>query len=100
MNRYGAMAQRHWETFLPSRVAAIPNPQEYFTKLGQRVAEEIDQLTDQLMEQHPAASYLERVGQRTAARRAAEEKVLAEQVLLPPEPGQEQAEDSTNTSSI
>jgi len=95
MNRYGMQAREHWRQFLPSRFARISDPDSFFSTLGQQVATEIDELVDQLQDVPPEdETYLERVGRLEQARRAAEERVLAERVLLPAEPGSPLDEDS------
>lgn len=88
MNQYGAMALRHWRAWLPTRFAQIGDPQEFFSTLGEQVANQIDEtsralagpdLTDE--------DYLGKVGRLAVARKQAEEIVLAELVLLEPETG-------------
>lgn len=86
MNQYGAMAQRHWERWLPQRYQSIPNPTEFFTDLGELVWSQIDELAPQLAGDDPQSeTYLAKVGRLNNARQRAEEIVLPEQVLLPPE---------------
>jgi hypothetical protein len=88
MNQYAAMAQTHWARFLPTRYSQINDPDSYFSILGQEVADEIDDLTQQLTENDAASEdYLSKVGRLNSARQQAREKVLAERVLLAAEPG-------------
>ena len=90
MNQYAVMAERHWRRWLPSRVAEMPDPDSFFSDLGQEVAERIEDLTDELAgDDPPGETYLDKVGRLNMARLRAEELVLAETVLLPPEPGLE-----------
>ncbi|TKG61546.1 hypothetical protein [Prauserella endophytica] len=99
MNQYAAMARSHWQRFLPSRYSAITDPDSFFSTLGQEVETEIDQLTEQLAgEDPPNEDYLGKVGRLNAARQQAREKVLAERVLLPAEPGSLMDEDSTEAN--
>ena len=49
MNRYGVIAQRHWARWLPRQYAAISDPESFFTTLGEGVARQIDDLTDELV---------------------------------------------------
>jgi len=87
MNRYGLMARNHWARWLPSRYAAITNPEKFFTDLGTQVAEQIDQLALQLAgDDQPDEGYLGKAGRLGQARHQAEEIVLADLVLLDPEP--------------
>jgi hypothetical protein len=87
MNKYGRMAIRHWETTDPGRFQQIPESdrEPFFTELGERAEMEIQQLQDELAgPDPPEESYLEKVGRLSMARLQAEEKVLAELILIPP----------------
>ena len=97
MNRYGLMAQRHWEQWLPQRYATISEPDSYFSTLGQEVAQQIEELTlDLAGDDQPGEEYLAKAGRLTAARSRAEEIVMPERVLLAPEPeSSESPEDSS-----
>ena len=82
VNRYGVMARRHWARWLPRQYAAIGDPESFFTTLGEEVARQIDDLTDELAgEIGQGDSYLARVGQLLAARAIAEELILPQRVL-------------------
>jgi len=86
MNRYGAMAMRHWARWLPRQYAAISDTSAFFTTLGEEVAWQIDELADELMDEiGQGESYLAQVGRLFASRVIAEELVLPERVLLDPE---------------
>jgi hypothetical protein len=90
MNRYGAMAQRHWRTWLPGRYAAIKDPESFFAQLGQQVSDRIAALDVDLRgQEQPGAEFLTRVGANNMARLQAEEIVLHEMVLLPAETSDE-----------
>lgn len=61
-NRYGAIAQRHRARWLPRQYAAIGDPGT-FTTLGEEVAQQIEELTDELMgEIGQGEGYLAQVG--------------------------------------
>ena len=82
VNQYGVIAQRHWARWLPRQYAAIGDPESFFTTLGEEVARQIDDLTDELAgEIGQGDSYLARVGQLLAARAIAEELILPQRVL-------------------
>ena len=82
VNRYGVMAQRHWARWLPKQHAAISDPESFFTTLGDEVARQIDDLTDELVgEIKQSDSYLTHVGRLFAARAIAEELILPQRVL-------------------
>lgn len=88
MNKYGAMAQRHWAQWLPARYAEIQDPDSFFSTLGEEVAQQIANLSlDLAGDDPPGEGYLEKVGRLNMARLQAEEIVLKERVLLEPEPG-------------
>jgi hypothetical protein len=87
MNRYGAMARSHWARWLPHRYATISDPDSFFSTLGQETARQIDELTADLAgDDRPGEGYLAKAGRLTAARSQAEEIILPQQVLPPPEP--------------
>lgn len=68
--------------------AAISDPQSYFTGLGEQAAGEITRLWAQVRAQEgdpPGEDYLHRVARLNALRKRAEEIVLADLILLPPE---------------
>lgn len=92
MNEYGTMAQRHWQRWLPQRYAAIENPDVFFADLGEEVSGEIADRWAELKAQAgnpPGEDFMDRVGRLNALKKQAEETVLAERVLLAPEPGAE-----------
>lgn len=95
MNRYGLMARNHWAQWLPSRFAEIEDPDSFFSDLGKQVAERIDQLALRLAgDDQPGEGYLGKAGRLGQARHQAEEIVLAEIVLLTPEPGLDEVSDN------
>ncbi len=90
MNEYGAMARDHCRRWRSASYAEITDPGSYFTDLGDRVAQEISDLWAELRARsgNPVGEdYIARVGRLNALRKQAEEIVLADLVLLPPEPG-------------
>ena len=88
MNRYGLMAQKHWARWLPARYAQIEDPDSFFSDLGRLTAERIDSLAlDLAGDDRPGEGYLGKAGRLGQARHQAEEIVLADLILLEPEPG-------------
>lgn len=87
MNQLGASAQNYYRDYLPGQYASIPDPQEHFNQLGQRLADEAASLALTLAGPDlPQESYLQKVGRLNAARAQANEQVLTEQVYsLEPE---------------
>lgn len=83
MNRYGMIAQRHWRTFAPTRVAALPDPTVFFTELGLQVQAQVNELAARLAGTDcPAETYWEKVARLQTARTTAEEVVMAQLVWI------------------
>lgn len=98
MNRYGRLAQQHWAKWRPNQLRQIPDPETFFTDLGQEVETQIEALEITLAGDDPGGEdYLEKVGRLRMARVTAESQVLREMVLLEPEPGHPDAEDPADS---
>lgn len=81
MNKYGQLALEHWQRTKPQELSTIPDPEDFFSTLGETAASQVDELTDQLAGPDPAGEgYLEKVGRLRMAKHRAEEMVLAELV--------------------
>lgn len=94
MNWYGRLAQQHWAKWRPNQLSQIPDPETFFTDLGEEVETQIEALEIALAGEDPGGEdYLEKVGRLRNARMTAESQVLREMVLLEPEPGHPDAED-------
>jgi len=90
MNRYGAVAQRHWQKFLPTQYAQIEDPTAFFSELGEQIQEQINELKLSLAGDDPGGeSFLAKVGRLNAAEQMARERVLA-QMLPAPENAQDE----------
>ena len=102
MNRYGLMAQKHWARWLPARYAQIEDPDSFFSDLGKQAAEQIDSLALRLAgDDQPGEGYLGKAGRLGQARHQAEEIVLADLILLEPEPGaDEETEDPADRRRV
>jgi hypothetical protein len=93
MNKYGQQALQHWRRWRPHHLAAIAaaeGEQAYFTRLGEQVAAEIAQMAASMAAAANAelsSDHHIRTGQLNMIRNDAEQAVLRERVLLPPEPG-------------
>lgn len=86
MNHHGAKALAHWNTFLPARLAQIPDPEAFFTLLGETAAAQIEQLAETLAALKPEAEgYLEEVARLETARKMAEAEVTRELILVDPD---------------
>jgi len=79
MNRYGEAARRHYEQQLPEQYMWIEDPESFFAELGEYAALMIDELADDLAgDDPPGEGYLDKVFRLTAARRLAEQEVMAD----------------------
>jgi hypothetical protein len=83
MNQYGVTVMRHRARFLPEAYAEIRNPDSFFDILGEQIARQIDELSDEIAgDDPPGEGYLAKVGRLTAARYQAEEIVMHDYGLL------------------
>jgi len=86
LNYYGELARRQWEGCLPDVYQQIRDPGAFFAVIGEVIAHRIDEVTDHLAgdDQH-GEGYLAKVARLTAARQHAQQRVLGEYLLLPPD---------------
>ena len=90
MNRYGAVAEKHYRTFLPTRYASITDPTDFFNELGEQISEQIDQTKWSLAGDDPVGeTFMDKLGRLNMADQMARETVLAEFL---PEPENEDLE--------
>lgn len=88
MNPYGQLAWDHWKKWRPTELSQIPDPVQYFARLGLEVEAQIEQVASDLAGDDPTEeSYLAKVGRLRMAQVTAESQVLRELVLIPAEPG-------------
>ena len=100
MNRYGTRAKAHWRIWRPNELSQLANPEEFFSTLGLEVEGHIDRRAAEMAGDDPCGEgYWEKVGRLRMARFMAEEQILREMVLLPPEPGHPHAEEQDRTES-
>jgi len=87
LNYYGELTRRQWEGCLPDVYQQIRDPGAFFAVLGEVIARRIDELADHLAgDDQYGEGYLAKVARLTAARDHAQQRVLAEYLLLPPAP--------------
>lgn len=90
MNRYGQMALDHSRLHRPDAYSQIPNPDQFFTKVGEEIAAEVTRLRDEILglirTGETPEDYRLRGYQALAT---AEELTLAEHPLLQPESSEE-----------
>ncbi len=86
MNHYGSQALHHWRRHLPDRLAQIPDPEAFFSQLGETAATQIDQIADSLAQTAPPGEgYTEELARLETARKTAEMQVIRELILVDPE---------------
>jgi hypothetical protein len=86
MNQYGTRAKQHWQKYLPERFSQLEDPDNFFSNLGEQIAERVQSLAEALAgNDPPGETYLDKVGRLNMARRDAESDVLREMALLEPE---------------
>lgn len=86
MNHYGVRAQEHWRTHLARQLAGIPDPEAFFTLLGETAETEIEHRAEALAQMKPAAEgYLEEIARVQTARQLAEMEVMRELILVDPD---------------
>lgn len=101
MNKYGKFAQDTWKTLAPTQYALIPNPEAWFTKLGEEAENSVEELTVQIAGPDPAGeTYLEKVGRLNAAQMQAEEIVRAEMLTPQSEALGDQDEDEPSLIAV
>jgi hypothetical protein len=52
-NPYGQMARQHWAKWRPNELSQIPDPEEFFSRLGLEAEAQIDQLAADLAGDDP-----------------------------------------------
>lgn len=93
MNTYAARVMSHYQQFLPDQYATIPDPEVYFSTLGEEIETQVNDLTTRLAgSDQLGEGYLEKVGRLNMAKLQAEETVLADYLVLP-EPNQDDEDD-------
>ena len=81
MNMYGERARDFMRLHSPTRLSTIPDPQAFFTSLGEEIASQVEELEEALAgPAPPEEGYVERMGRLGMARLMAEERVLSELV--------------------
>ena len=86
MNRYGQMAWDHWRQWRPRMLAGIPDPETFFSTLGQETEQEIDELAHQIAgPDRPGETTLQKTARLREARISAESDLLPLRITLPPE---------------
>ncbi len=86
LNHYGELVRRQWEGCLPEIYQQIRDPGSFFAILGEMIAYRIDVHAGYLAGgDPPGEGYLGKVARLTIARDLAQERVLGEYLLIPPD---------------
>ncbi|PJN21148.1 TnpV protein [Kitasatospora sp. CB02891] len=96
MNEYSRTAWRYWRVYRPQALADLPEPEAFFTNLGDQ-AEELEtslwlDLQEAALAESGTEDYEVRLGLSNMARMQAKEKVRAELIYLEKEEGTEHLE--------
>lgn len=84
VNKYGAHAQKLWQEWAPASYAGIPEPEQFFSHLGQLAAQMMAELAPQIAGPDPAGeSHREQAARLSAATLRAEHLVRTA-LLAPP----------------
>ena len=101
---YASRARSYYRDFLPGRYQQIPNPEHFFSDLGQRIEDQVQTTERQLAgPDSPDEGFLAKVGRLNMARLRAGELVMAQEVYsIPPETEQETEpdEESAKTTAM
>jgi hypothetical protein len=101
MNRYGKHAQESWRMLAPTRYALIPDPEVWFTTLGEQAETSVGELTVQIAGPDPAGeTYLGKVGRLNAAKLQAEEIVRVEMLTPQAEETADQEDEEEDEPSL
>ena len=86
LNYYGELVRHQWEGCLPDIYQQIRDPRSFFAILGQMIAQRVDEHADYLAgDDPPDEEYLDKVARLTAALDRAQQRVLGEYLLIPPD---------------
>jgi len=87
MNGYAAMALEHLQEFRPRHFARLEDPERYCATVGEQVEAEMMAAREDIRQRVPPdLNQADRLVWIGAARRLAEQRILAEKIFLPHEP--------------
>ncbi len=77
MNRYASLARKYWETHRADELAAMPDSEVFFARMGEQISYQIAELTRELQRGGPSGeSYLAKATRFRQAREQAEAHIL------------------------
>lgn len=88
MNKYGAIAKKHWESHLPSRYNELTDKEGFFSSLAEEISNRVDELSQSIAgDDPPNETYLSKLGRLGEAQLTAESEALAELLPVPENTG-------------
>ncbi|MGI5122755.1 hypothetical protein ACQEU5_24885 [Marinactinospora thermotolerans] len=79
MNQYGQTVKATWERMQPSEVAEMLDPEEFFTRIGEKIASQIAQRWPALAgEDQPGEGHVAKAQRLRTAQLEAEQQVMRE----------------------
>lgn len=79
MNKYGSIAQAHWRKHRPVEYGQLPDPDNFFSILGDEIEQRVDSLSEAIVGTDPPnETFQQKMGRWTEARQTAESEVLQE----------------------
>ncbi|WP_336624998.1 MULTISPECIES: hypothetical protein [unclassified Microbacterium] len=101
MNHYGQRIRAHWETYRPEELAALEDPERFFTEAGEELSTTIATLSAQMAGPDlPGEQYLEKVARLRNAQATATEIAWAQSGLLQVEASREEWESDTQQTLL
>ncbi|MGQ0823759.1 MAG: hypothetical protein ACT4OX_01805 [Actinomycetota bacterium] len=101
MNRYGQMALEHSRRHRPDVYSQIPDPEMFFTEVGEAIAAEVTRLRDEILGPTRPGENLEAYRVRSyQALATAEELTLADHYLFQADPSDETEEDMSDDPDL
>lgn len=89
MNQYAAQAMAHWEKYLPEHLASLEDPQEFFTDLGEKAEQEIQDRVEAMRANRPTtSSFLTNVGLANNDLTTVRGEVIRSMILVDPQDSQ------------
>jgi hypothetical protein len=101
MNHHGRLALEFSQQHRPTALAAIPDPDAYFTRIGEEIAAEVTRVRDEILGPAREGEGPDALRIRSSqARAAATEVVVSQHPLFQPEEGDLEAEDWTEDPDL
>jgi hypothetical protein len=84
MNSYGRQAKQHWQQYLPRQYAQIVSPEAFFRQMGETIAQQIEDLTEQIAgPDRPGETFMAKLGRLNMAKQEATIEVMRQTLPQP-----------------